>query len=57
MTEENRKFYEAQLRAEVVVLTEMLRIMSEKIAELEKEKTFEALRDENERLALYEKQE
>jgi hypothetical protein len=57
MTEENRRFYEAQLRAEVVVLTEMLRIMSEKIAELEKEKTLEALRDENERLALYEKQE
>jgi hypothetical protein len=57
MTEENRRFYEAQLRAEVVVLTEMLRIMSEKIAELEKEKTLEALRDENKRLALYEKQE
>jgi hypothetical protein len=57
MTEENRRFYEAQLRAEVVVLTEMLRIMSEKIAELEKEKTLEALRDENERIALYEKQE
>ena len=57
MTEENRRFYEAQLRAEVVVLTEMLRIMSEKIAELEKEKTLEALRDENERLALYENQE
>jgi hypothetical protein len=38
MTEENRKFYEAQLKAEVVVLTEMLRIMWAKIAELEKEK-------------------
>jgi hypothetical protein len=35
MTEENRRFYEAQLRAEVAVLTEMLRIMSAKIAELE----------------------
>jgi len=57
MTEENRIFYEAQLRAEVVVLTEMLRIMSEKIAELEKQKTLDALRDENERLALYENQE
>jgi hypothetical protein len=57
MTEENRIFYEAQLRAEVVVLTEMLRIMSEKIAELEKQKTLDALRDENERLGLYENQE
>jgi hypothetical protein len=57
MTEENRIFYEAQLRAEVVVLTEMLRIMSEKIAELEKQKTLDALCDENERLALYENQE
>jgi hypothetical protein len=37
MTEENRIFYEAQLKAEVVVLTEMLRIMSEKITELEKQ--------------------
>jgi hypothetical protein len=37
MTEENRKFYEAQLKAEVVVLTEMLRIMLAKIAELENE--------------------
>jgi len=36
MTEENRRFYEAQLKAEVAVLTEMLRIMSAKIAELEK---------------------
>jgi hypothetical protein len=42
MTEENRKFYEAQLKAEVVVLTEMLRIMSEKIAELEKQQAEEA---------------
>ena len=41
MTEENRKFYEAQLKAEVVVLTEMLRIMWERIAELEKEKSKE----------------
>jgi hypothetical protein len=41
MTEENRKFYEAQLKAEVVVLTEMLRIMSEKIAELEKQQAEE----------------
>ena len=36
MTEEKRRFYEAQLKAEVAVLTEMLRIMSAKIAELEK---------------------
>ena len=42
MTEENRKFYEAQLKAEVVVLTEMLRIMSAKIAELEKAQVEEA---------------
>jgi hypothetical protein len=38
MNEQDRKFYEAQLKAEVVVLTEMLRIMWAKIAELEKEK-------------------
>jgi hypothetical protein len=42
MTEENRKFYEAQLKAEVVVLTEMLRIMWAKIAELEKAQTEES---------------
>jgi hypothetical protein len=35
MTEENRKSYEAQLKAEVAVLTEMVRVLSAKIAEME----------------------
>ena len=35
MNEANRKSYEAQLKAEVAVLTEMVRVLAAKIAELE----------------------
>jgi hypothetical protein len=49
--------FEAQMKAEVTVLTEMVRVLSAKIAELEAEKTLQALHDENERLGLYKDQE
>ena len=42
-----------RLEAEVTVLTEMVRVLSAKIAKLEAEKTIQALHDENERLGLY----
>jgi hypothetical protein len=38
MTEENRKSYEAQLKAEVAVLTEMVRVLSDRIAQMDSEK-------------------
>jgi hypothetical protein len=38
MTEENRKSYEAQLKAEVAVLTEMVRVLSDRIAQMDAEK-------------------
>lgn len=53
MNEANRKSYEAQLKAEVAVLTEMVRVLSDRIAQMDAEKTLQALHDENERLGLY----
>jgi hypothetical protein len=44
---------EAQLKAEVAVLTEMVRVLSDRIAQMDAEKTLQALHDENERLGLY----
>jgi len=35
MNETNRAFYEAQLKAEVAVLTEMVRVLSDKLAQME----------------------
>jgi hypothetical protein len=49
--------FEAQMKAEVTVLTEMVRVLSARLAELEAEKTLQALHDENERLGLYKDQE
>jgi hypothetical protein len=48
--------FEAQMKAEVIVLTEMVRVLSDRIAEMEAEKTLQALHDENERLGLYKDQ-
>jgi hypothetical protein len=44
---------EAKLIAEVTVLTEMVRVLSDRIAQMESEKTLQALHDENDRLGLY----
>ena len=53
MNEANRASYESQLKAEVAVLTEMVRVLSDRIAQMDAEKTLQALHDENERLGLY----
>jgi hypothetical protein len=45
---------EAKLIAEVTVLTEMVRVLSDRIAQMDAEKTLQALHDENVRLGLYE---
>jgi len=42
-----------QLMAEVTVLLELVRVLSAKVAELEKQQALQALHDENERLGLY----
>ena len=47
---------EAKLIAEVTVLTEMVRVLSDRIAQMDAEKTLQALHDENERLGLYEQE-
>jgi hypothetical protein len=44
---------EAKLIAEVTVLTELVRVLSAKVEELEKQQALQALHDENERLGLY----
>lgn len=43
----------SRLDAEIAVLTEMVRVLSAKVDELEAEKTLQALHDENKRLGLY----
>jgi hypothetical protein len=53
MNEANRASYEAQLKAEVAVLTEMVRVLSDRIAHMDAEKTLQDLHDENKRLGLY----
>jgi hypothetical protein len=47
------KSKEAMLIAEVAVLTEMVRVLSDRIAQMDAEKTLQALHDENKRLGLY----
>ena len=53
MVTESNDMNEVKLIAEVTVLTEMVRVLSDRIAQMDAEKTLQALHDENERLGLY----